>query len=107
MVQVAPGEEEKSDGEAKADARAFINQIKNVTGLWETDPDEVRVPYVAFGYITVALGWGCWLVAFEWVGLWFGSGWVWAGSALLRTGSFWFWSGSVWFGLTRFCFRCS
>lgn len=30
-----------SDEEARADAKALISQIKNVTGLWEDDPEEV------------------------------------------------------------------
>lgn len=32
---------EKDDGEDKADAKALIKQIKNITGLWDDDPEEV------------------------------------------------------------------
>ena len=35
-TQVAPG-----DDEDRADARALTNQIKNLTGLWDSDPEEV------------------------------------------------------------------
>ncbi|CAN0387121.1 unnamed protein product [Pylaiella littoralis] len=39
---VEPGDssDEEEDEEAAADARAFVNQIKNLTGLWDDDPDE-------------------------------------------------------------------
>ena len=32
---------EKDDDEDKADAKALIKQIKNITGLWDDDPEEV------------------------------------------------------------------
>ena len=34
-----PGDED--DDEDKADAKALVNQIKNLTGLWDSDPEEV------------------------------------------------------------------
>lgn len=37
-----PGDSSDEDAEAAADAKAFVNQIKNITGLWDDDPDEVR-----------------------------------------------------------------
>lgn len=36
-----PGDSSDEDAEAAADAKAFVNQIKNITGLWDDDPDEV------------------------------------------------------------------
>ncbi len=36
---VEPGDSD--DEEAAADAKAFVHTIKNATGLWESDPDEV------------------------------------------------------------------
>lgn len=47
-AQVEPGDSSDEDAEAAADAKAFVNQIKNITGLWDNDPDEVR-PDVANG----------------------------------------------------------
>eukprot|EP00752_Nemacystus_decipiens_P012043 g10677.t1 len=38
-AQVEPGGEDE-DAEAAADAKAFVSQIKGLTGLWEEDPDE-------------------------------------------------------------------
>lgn len=42
-AKVEPGDSSDEDVEAAADAKAFVNQIKNMTGLWDDDPDEVRV----------------------------------------------------------------
>lgn len=42
-ARVEPGDDSSDDdAEAAADAKAFVNQIKNLTGLWDNDPDEVR-----------------------------------------------------------------
>lgn len=40
--RVEPGDSSDEDAEAAADAKAFVNQIKNITGLWDSDPDEAR-----------------------------------------------------------------
>ncbi|CBN78812.1 conserved unknown protein [Ectocarpus siliculosus] len=39
-ARVEPGDSSDEDEEAKADAKAFVNTIKNMTGLWDDDPDE-------------------------------------------------------------------
>ncbi|CAB1121419.1 unnamed protein product [Ectocarpus sp. CCAP 1310/34] len=41
-ARVEPGDSSDEDEEAKADAKAFVNTIKNMTGLWDDDPDEAR-----------------------------------------------------------------
>lgn len=52
-MSVESGDEnvDESEEEAKADAKALISQIKQFTGLWEDDPDEVRTVVHDFYFI--------------------------------------------------------